>query len=127
MDGIAYKLRNYPTLEDTSNNFPNNVYIFGHSLDITDKDVIKKFIDREDVKTTIFYYDKQQQTQQIANLVKILEQEKFENMINSVPQKICFVYQLQKNKNLYTNRTHHHIKNPYKDHNYKLCRDLTSL
>lgn len=57
MDVTAYNLRNYPTLEDTSNNFPNNVYIFGHSLDITDKDVIKNFIDREDVKTTIFYYE----------------------------------------------------------------------
>ena len=41
MDGITYKLRNYSTLEDTSNYFPNNIYIFGHSLDITDKDVIK--------------------------------------------------------------------------------------
>lgn len=51
MDDIAYKLRNYSTLEDTGNNFPNNVYIFGHSLDITDKDVIKDFIDREGVKT----------------------------------------------------------------------------
>lgn len=91
MDNIAYKSKKYSTLEDKD--FPNNVYIFGHSLDITDKDVIKDLIDRDGVKTTIFYYDKQQQTQQIANLVKMLGQDKFIGMINSVPQKICFVHQ----------------------------------
>ena len=26
---------------------------------------------------------------------------------------------------LYPNRTHRHLKNPYKAHKYKLCRDLT--
>ena len=93
MDDIAYKLRKYPTNEDNSRGLVNNVYIFGHSLDITDKDVIKDLIDREGVKTTIFYYDKQQQTQQIANLVKMLGQNKFIDMVNSVPQKICFVHQ----------------------------------
>lgn len=25
---------------------------------------------------------------------------------------------------LYPNRTHRHLKNPYKAHKYKLCRDL---
>lgn len=93
MDDIAYKLRKYPTNEDNSRGLVNNVYIFGHSLDITDKDVIKDLIDREGVKTTIFYYEKQQQTQQIANLVKMLGQNKFIDMVNSVPQKICFVHQ----------------------------------
>lgn len=93
MDDIAYKLRNYPTLEDTSGNFPNNVYIFGHSLDITDKDVIKDLINRNGVKTTIFYYDKQQQSQQIANLVKMLGQDNFIDMVNNAPRKISFVHQ----------------------------------
>lgn len=67
--------------------------MFGHSLDITDKDILKDLIDREGVKTTIFYHDKQQQTQQIANLVKMLGQEHFIKMINSVPQQITFVQQ----------------------------------
>ena len=26
--------------------------------------------------------------------------------------------------NLYPNRTHHHLKNPYEAHKYRLCRDL---
>lgn len=72
--------------------FPNHVYIFGHSLDVTDRDVIKDIIDRDGVITTIFYYDKQQQTQQIANLVKMLGQDRFIDMINSVPQRICFLH-----------------------------------
>lgn len=42
---------------------------------------------RDGVQTTIFYYDKQQQTQQIANLVKMLGQDTF---INSVPPKNMF-------------------------------------
>lgn len=77
----------------TNNQFPSNVYVFGHSLDITDKDILKDFIDRDGVKTTIFYYDKQQQTQQIANLVKMLGQEHFIKMINNVPQQITFIKQ----------------------------------
>ena len=71
----------------------SEIFIFGHSLDITDKDVLKDLIHRPNVRTTIFYHDKQQQTQQIANLVKMLEQDTFIEMINSVPQKISFVPQ----------------------------------
>ena len=84
---------NYKSLEDSDNPFCNNIFIFGHSLDVTDADVLQDLIDRSGVKTTIFYYDKQQQTQQIANLVKMLGQEKFIKMINSVPQQICFIQQ----------------------------------
>lgn len=93
MDDATHKSKTYSTLEDTGKSFPNNIYIFGHSLDITDKDVLKDLIDRIGVKTTIFYHDKQQQTQQIANLVKMLGQDKFIDMINSTPQKICFIHQ----------------------------------
>ncbi len=60
--------------------FIHNIYVFGHSLDITDKDILKDFIDKEYVLTTIYYYDKQQQTQQVANLVKLLGQDKFLRM-----------------------------------------------
>ncbi len=79
--------------KNTNDPLPNNIFVFGHSLDITDKDILKDLIDREGVKTTIFYHDKQQQTQQIANLVKMLGQEHFIKMINSVPQQITFVQQ----------------------------------
>lgn len=89
--GFLY--REWLSTMDSLNACVNNVYIFGHSLDITDKDVIKDFIDRDGVKTTIYYHDKQQQVQQIANLVKMLGQEKFINMVNSIPPRICFIQQ----------------------------------
>lgn len=69
------------------------VFVFGHSLAVTDKDILKDLIDRKGVKTTVYYHDKQQQTQQIANLVKMLGQDKFIQMINSIPQQITFVKQ----------------------------------
>ena len=74
-------------------NFPNNLFVFGHSLDVTDKDILKDLIDRQNMKTTVYYHDKPQQAQQIANLVKMLGQDKFIQMINSIPQQITFVKQ----------------------------------
>lgn len=89
------------TLSSPNNIIQHNIYIFGHSLDITDKDILKEFIDRKDTKTTIYYRNNQQQTQQIANLVKVLGQNRFIEMINNVPQQICFIKQqemIEKNK-----------------------------
>lgn len=53
----------------------NNIYIFGHSLDITDGDVLKEIMLAPGVITTIFYKGKQQQANQIANLSKVLGQD----------------------------------------------------
>ena len=53
----------------------NTVYIFGHSLDVTDGDVLREFINHENLKTVIFYRNKEQLGQQIANLVKILKSD----------------------------------------------------
>lgn len=84
---------NYQRFKSKIADYHNNLYIFGHSLDITDKDVLKDLICRPYTQTTIFYHNKQQQTQQIANLVKMLGQNTFIDMINDVPQKISFVQQ----------------------------------
>ena len=73
----------------------DEIFIFGHSLDVTDKDVLKDLIYHPGVQTTIFYHDKQQQAQQIANLVKMLGQDNFIEMINHVPPKIKFVKQAE--------------------------------
>lgn len=51
------------------------LYIFGHSLDVTDKDILKGLILNDNVKTTIFYHDQDAMGQQIANLVKIIGQK----------------------------------------------------
>lgn len=54
------------------------------------KKKLGKMIKYEGVITKIFYYDKQQRAQQIANLVKMIGQKEFIEMINSVPQRIVF-------------------------------------
>ena len=53
----------------------HNVYIFGHSIDITDKDILKSLILNDNVNTTIFYLNDAVHEQQIANLVLVIGQD----------------------------------------------------
>ena len=53
----------------------HNLYIFGHSLDITDKDILRELILNDKVYTTIYYVNKDVMGKQIANLVKIIGQD----------------------------------------------------
>lgn len=53
----------------------NNLYIFGHSLDVTDGDVLRDLILNDNVYTTIYYLNKDVMGQQIANLVKVIGQD----------------------------------------------------
>ena len=53
----------------------HNLYIFGHSLDITDKDVLRDLILNDNVYTTIFYPNKEELGRKIANLVKVIGQD----------------------------------------------------
>lgn len=51
------------------------LYILGHSLDVTDKDILRDLILHDNVHTTIFYLNKDVMGQQIANLVKVIGQD----------------------------------------------------
>lgn len=53
----------------------HNLYIFGHSLDVTDRDILCDLILNDNVYTTIFYHNKEVMGQQIANLVKVIGQD----------------------------------------------------
>ncbi|QLY81235.1 AbiH family protein [Clostridium intestinale] len=53
------------------------IYFFGHSMDITDKDVIKELILNSNVKTTIYFYSKQDKIGKLKNLVSVLGYENF--------------------------------------------------
>lgn len=53
----------------------HHVYICGHSLDVTDKDILRDIILNDNVHITIFYHDKDAMGQQIANLVKVIGQD----------------------------------------------------
>lgn len=61
--------------KDYFNDSYHNLFFFGHSLDITDKDILRDLILNDNVHTTIFYHDKDAMGQQIANLVKVIGQE----------------------------------------------------
>ena len=48
------------------------LFIIGHSLDVTDKDVLQDILLQPAVETTIFYHNKKANADQISNLVKVL-------------------------------------------------------
>lgn len=52
-----------------------NIYIYGHSLDATDKDILATLITAENTKTTIFYHNKEALEKQIINLVKVITED----------------------------------------------------
>lgn len=70
-----------------------DVYVFGHSLDITDRDILKEFFMEDCFRVHIYYKDKQKQATLIANLVKMIGEDKFVKQINMVPPKIEFIKQ----------------------------------
>lgn len=53
----------------------HNLYIFGHSLDVTDKDILRDLILNDNVYTTIFYHNKDAMGQLITNLIKVIGEE----------------------------------------------------
>lgn len=54
--------------ECNANNSVNYVYIFGHSLDVTDADVLERVFNCPNTVVTVFYYDEKSYGNQIANL-----------------------------------------------------------
>lgn len=53
----------------------HEIHIFGHSLDITDGDIVRELILNDYVYTTIYYLDENVMGRQIANLVKVIGQD----------------------------------------------------
>lgn len=51
------------------------IHIFGHSLDVTDKDILKKIFDFNVRRIVIYCLDKLTQGEYIANIIKIIGQE----------------------------------------------------
>ncbi len=79
MQEIDDKIKNQYPVQIPYNRIPNKyrnqLYIFGHSLDVTDKDILRDLILNDNVYTTIFYVNKNVMGQQIANLVKVIGQD----------------------------------------------------
>ena len=67
-----------------------NIYIYGHSLDSTDADVLNEFIELENCQITIFYYDDEALEGQITNLTKIIGRKKMIDFTSGSSPKISF-------------------------------------
>ncbi len=71
----------------------HNLYIFGHSLDSTDGDILRDLILDNRINTTIFYHDRAANAQQIINLVKIIGQDELIKRTEGYWKSIKFVEQ----------------------------------
>lgn len=81
----------------------HNLYIFGHSLDVTDGDVLRKLILNDNVTTTVFYHQKHRGDKSvlgrlIRNLVKVIGHDELirrtggeSRTIQFIPQEIAAV------------------------------------
>lgn len=70
-----------------------NIYIFGHSLDITDKDILAKLIQTKYARTTIFHFNQNALGSQIANLVKVIGQDNLISMVHGKYARIILQQQ----------------------------------
>ena len=71
----------------------SDVYIFGHSLDISDKDLLEEFFINENIVVNIFYKDKVHQANLIAAIIRMISEKTFIKQYQSYPQQIKFIKQ----------------------------------
>lgn len=71
----------------------SNIYIFGHSLDITDKDILSSFIGNEATSVTVYCLDKGTEGELIANTIKLIGEKALVDKANSIPSKFSYVIQ----------------------------------
>jgi len=72
----------------------HNVHFFGHSMDITDKDIIKALILNKNVKTTIYYYSREAKVAIVKNLIPVLGYNNFLEYTNNGKIKLVFQGQI---------------------------------
>lgn len=70
----------------------NKVYIFGHSLAVTDKDILKMFF-KKGFEVTIFCMDEEKEGEYIANVIKIIGEKELIKRVNQNPPTIIFKQQ----------------------------------
>lgn len=76
----------------------HTLYIFGHSLDLTDRDVLKLLICNDNVQTKIFYYRKNEDDKSvlgklIKNLIKIMGTDELVRRTGGAHRTIEFIPQ----------------------------------
>lgn len=71
-----------------------NIYIFGHSIDVTDKDVLEKLLlDKYKGDRIIYYYKEESRPDKIKNLIQIIGKDNFIEYTSGSDAKIKFIDQ----------------------------------
>ncbi len=71
----------------------SEVFIFGHSLDVTDKDILHDYLESEATSVTIYCKDEETEGEYIANVIKIIGEKRLLEKVNQYPPKFRFVIQ----------------------------------
>lgn len=79
--------------DEEKNKFVSEVYIFGHSLDITDKDILSGFIGNDVTSVKIYCRDKETEGELIANTIKLIGEDKLIEKSNRTIANLEFVIQ----------------------------------
>lgn len=87
---VAEFFESYYEKDTVGRNNSSCIYIYGHSLDVTDKDVLRSFIDYDNIKIVIYYLDENDLDTKIENLVKIIGHDKLIQRRGSARQTIFF-------------------------------------
>lgn len=77
----------------SKNNEVSEIFIFGHSLDITDKDILYDYLASEATSVTIYCRDEETEGEYIANVIKIIGEKRLLEKVNQYPPKLRFVIQ----------------------------------
>lgn len=68
----------------------HKIVIFGHSLDETDKDILRDLLLSDNVEVEIYYLNEEVYAQQIANLVKVISKEEVIKRVRGQNPSIIF-------------------------------------
>ena len=66
------------------------LFIFGHSLDVTDKDVLSELILNDNTDTTIYYHSEYALGEKIVNMVKVIGQDELISRVHGDNPTIVF-------------------------------------
>lgn len=69
----------------------HRLFFYGHSLDVTDKDIIRDLVLADKVHTTIFYMNRVDYARKITNLVKIIGQDELIKRTGGKDRTIVFM------------------------------------
>lgn len=80
----------YKTWIEDINSKSFEIFIYGHSLDVTDKDILKELILLPNSQVTIFYLNKYDYTQKISNMVRLIGQDELISRVYGNNPSIIF-------------------------------------